>query len=218
MNSPLRSLFFAVAVLAAASFVRAQSVSTAGESATLTIGAFPPFTVSCSITDIDAGWKVIYPDRKQAEPADGRQNLVYRTVAGSAFTAERHIEESPGTVRITDSFPEEAASLKLSKVLDVEFPGIDLESATVEFVNGNKPELNGQTLSHVADLVGRESVTSSGLTIASPAGEKLTVEFSGPRSMRIGHIADEKRNIFVFRIGYPEAPSKSTVEFRLGAK
>ncbi len=206
-----------LAFIVAGFSARAQSVTTAGEKATLSVGSFPPFTVACSVTDIEAGWKVLYPDAKQAEISDGRQNLAYRTVAGSAFTVERQIEETGGTVRITDAFPDEAGSLQLSKTLNVELPGAELADAKVEFVDGNKPDLNGKTLQEVAEAIGRESVTASGFSLDSSSGGKLAVQFGESRSMRVGRVDQANRNIFVLRIGYPEAPSKSTFEFSSGS-
>ncbi len=214
----LKKSIVAFALIAVAVSVHAQSVTTAGETASLSLGSFPPFTVACSVTDIEAGWKVLYPDAKQAEVSDGRQNLGYRTVAGSAFTVERQIEETGGTVRITDTFSGEAGSLQLSKTLNVELPGSELADAKVEFVDGNKPDLNGQTLEKVAEAIGRESVTASGFSLDSSSGGKLAVKFDEPRSMRVGRVEQANRNIFVFRIGYPEAPSKSTFEFSSGSK
>ena len=218
MNSPLRYVLSAVAVLAATSFLRAQTVTTAGEIATLTIGPLVPFTATCSVTDIAGGWKVLYPDRAQAGLADGKQSFVYTTVDGTPFTVERQIEETPELVRITDSFSDEAGALQLAKTFDVELQADAMGGATVEFIEGDKPGEDGKPLSEVAENLGRASVKCSGLSLATPSGEKLTIQFDEPRSMGVRRIEQANKNVYSLRIGYPEAPSKSTFEFRLGSK
>lgn len=218
MKFPLRCVLPAVVLLAAASFSRAQSVSAAGETATVSLGSLMPFTATCAVTDIAAGWRPIYPDRAQAGLSDGKQSLVYKTADGSQFTVERKIQESADAVRITDSFSSEAEGLELAKSFAVEFQADAMSEATVEFLGGNRPSEDGKTLSQVAESMGNGFVTASGLKLTTPAGEKLTVNFDQPLSMRFSHVEQPGKNTYLFAIGHPQGSSKSTFEFRLGGE
>jgi hypothetical protein len=220
MIAPLTRAILLVPVLLAAAFsAQAQSVSAASGVATLTLDPLSPFTVTCQVTDIPAGYKVLYPDARQSALADGRQNLPYKTVAGEAFTVERRIEEPGQLVRITDSFPDEAASLQLAKTLIMEFKGIDVADAVLEFTDGNRADAGGQTCSAMAENFKKwGAVTCTGLSLAYPSGEKLVISFDEPRKVSANAPGGDGRDLYSFRLGYPDGPSKSTFEFRVEGK
>jgi len=187
--------------------------------AKIVVGSLPPFTATCFVTDVPAGWRPIYPDLRQAALADGKQNLVYTTVAGSPVTVERAIEESDSRVRITDSFPEEAATLQLAKSMIIEFPGMDVADAVVEYVESNKADAGGRRWSEMAEGSSKPvPVTCSGVSLTYPSGEKLTIQFDEPRAVSANAPAADSKDLYSFRIAYPEAPSKSTFEFRIEGK
>ena len=213
-----RTLFLVSTLLAAGTLAQGQAVNTAGEIATITVGAIAPFTASCSVTDTSAGYKVIYPDRAQAAQNNGQQNLVFTTVGGSTFTVDRRIEEKDKAVSLTDTFPEEAAPLALAKTLNIEFSGADVADAQLEFVDGSKGEAGGVSCRQALERSPKLTLTCSGFKLTYPSGEKLGVGFEEPRQVTIYHVETAKKDSYLFRISYPDAPSKSTFEFRAEGK
>ena len=220
MTSLTRTALLVSFLLAATYALQAQTVRASQGVAKLTLEPLPPFTVSCQVTDIPAGYKVLYPDLRQAALAEGRQSLFYKTVSGGEeFTVERGIEETATGVRITDSFPEEAAGLQLAKVLIVEFKGEDVADAVLEFIDGNKADAGGQRCSEMVGSFRKwGGVTCSGIRLTYPAGEKLVVAFEEPTTVSAhGPVGDEPGS-YSFRLAYPESPSKSTFAFHLEGK